>query len=444
MKNNNNKFTGADGEVRLMTLNPGHFHAALVQKNMLNQVSPTANIYAPEGADLDLHLERIKSFNSRKVNPANWQTEVHASADFFSRMLKEQPGNVMITAGNNREKAEYIKRAVDAGINVLSDKPMVINKEGWELLVSAFRSAAQNDVLIYDIMTERNEITSNIQRRLAQNKSLFGELQKGSPDKPAIVKESVHHLLKEVSGIPLRRPPWYFDVKQQGEGIVDVTTHLVDLSMWGAFPNQVMDYQKDIQMLKASRWPTQVSLKQFNTMTGESQFPDYLQDQVIDGVLPLYSNGEILFKLRGHHTRVWVKWDYQAAAGGGDTHFSLFRGTRSSLVIRQGKEQNFKSTLYVEPSQDVDHKEIDKAFKDAVTALQNEYPELTYKPAEKGWELSIPDKYYLGHEAHFGTVAQNYYGYLVDGKLPDWEVPNMITKYYVTTQALEMALKNAS
>ena len=29
---NQNKFTGAKGEVRLMTLDPGHFHAALVQK----------------------------------------------------------------------------------------------------------------------------------------------------------------------------------------------------------------------------------------------------------------------------------------------------------------------------------------------------------------------------------------------------------------------------
>lgn len=32
--------------------------------------------------------------------------------------------------------------------------------------------------------------------------------------------------------------------------------------------------------------------------------------------------------------------------------------------------------------------------------------------------------------------------YLQKGKLPDWEVPNMITKYFITTQALELALKN--
>ena len=36
-------------------------------------------------------------------------------------------------------------------------------------------------------------------------------------------------------------------------------------------------------------------------------------------------------------------------------------------------------------------------------------------------------------------TSEKYLKYLVDGKLPEWEVPNMIAKYYVTTKALEMA-----
>ena len=52
-----------------------------------------------------------------------------------------------------------------------------------------------------------------------------------------------------------------------------------------------------------------------------------------------------------------------------------------------------------------------------------------------------PDKYRIGHEAHFGQVTEKYLRFLVDGKLPDWEVPNMIAKYYTTTMALEMALR---
>src|SRR5262249_39021666 len=39
-------------EVRLMTLDPGHFHAALVQKEMYAGVSRRAQVYAPLGPDL--------------------------------------------------------------------------------------------------------------------------------------------------------------------------------------------------------------------------------------------------------------------------------------------------------------------------------------------------------------------------------------------------------
>jgi hypothetical protein len=35
-------FIGAKGEVRIITLDPGHFHASLVQKNMYDQISPEA------------------------------------------------------------------------------------------------------------------------------------------------------------------------------------------------------------------------------------------------------------------------------------------------------------------------------------------------------------------------------------------------------------------
>src|SRR5262245_4532373 len=61
--------SGFAGEVKLITLDPGHFHAALVQKSMYPQVSPEVHVYAPVGPDLDLHLGRINDFNSRTENP---------------------------------------------------------------------------------------------------------------------------------------------------------------------------------------------------------------------------------------------------------------------------------------------------------------------------------------------------------------------------------------
>lgn len=433
---------GSSYEITLMTLNPGHFHAALVQKNMLSQVNPDVYIFAPQGADLELHKERIKAFNTRDDSPTNWNLITYTGEDYFDTMLREQPGNVMVAAGNNRMKTDYILQTINEGIHVLSDKPMAIDNGGWLKLSEAFRIAQNRGVLLYDIMTERYEVTSRIQRILSQNQNVFGNLVTGDSENPAIVKESVHHLYKIVSGAPLRRPPWYFDVTQQGDGIVDVTTHLVDLSLWGAFPDEPIYHEEDIEMVDARRWPTTLTKQQFENITGHSEFPEYLQNQLQNDELPYYSNGEIAFTIRGHHARVSVEWAYEAPPGGNDTHFSLMRGTKANLVIRQGAEQNFQSTLFIEPAENTDLSEIETAIFDAIEELQDEFPGISLIETETGWQLQIPEQFYLGHEAHFGKVAEAYFGYLQEGELPGWEVPNMITKYFITTKARELAMEN--
>ena len=429
--------------VRLMTLNPGHFHAALVQKTPIDRLDETVHIYAPEGPDLELHMQRIDGFNTREDNPTNWQSQIYTGPDYLERMLEEQPGNVMVTAGNNRLKTSYIHQTVSNGINVLSDKPMAIDTEGWQLLTEAFNQAEQNNVLMYDIMTERREVTSRVLRKLMHDRELFGELVEGTADQPAIEKESIHHLFKYVAGSPLRRPPWYFDVQQQGEGIVDVTVHLVDLSMWIAFPEQIVRHEDDISLIDASRWPTMVTREQFERITGEPRFPEYLTDQLDDqGVLPLYCNGQIDYLLNDHHVQVRVQWNYQAPPGGDDSHFTMIRGTRANLVVRQGEEQDFHATVYVEPADGITTQELEPALSSALDRLQQQYPGAGYERSDYGWKLQIPDEFHYGHEAHFGMVAESFFEYLDQGRLPEWEVPNMITKYYITTHARELALMN--
>ena len=56
---------GAAPDVRLMTLDPGHFHAALIQKEMYPGVAPRVDVYAPLGWDLFEHLNRVAGFNRR-------------------------------------------------------------------------------------------------------------------------------------------------------------------------------------------------------------------------------------------------------------------------------------------------------------------------------------------------------------------------------------------
>ena len=94
--------------VQLVTLDPGHFHAALVQKSMYNDVDSVVYVYAPEGNDLKLHLDRINGYNSRSESPTHWKEVVYTGNDFFEKMIAEKKGNVVVLAGNNQKKTEYI------------------------------------------------------------------------------------------------------------------------------------------------------------------------------------------------------------------------------------------------------------------------------------------------------------------------------------------------
>ena len=326
-------------QVKLITVDPGHFHAALVQKYMYDQVSPDVHVYAPQGPDYIQHINRISQYNKRPVNPASWNEIVYTGDDFFEKMLSDKAGNVVVLSGNNRKKAEYITKSINAGLNVLADKPMIISPEDFNLLEAAFKTAGEKGVLLYDIMTERYEVTTILQKLLSQNGKIFGVLTTGSKEKPAVTKISVHHFSKIVSGSPVLRPAWYFDIQQQGEGIVDVTTHLVDLVQWECFPGKILN-PSDVDMVEAKRWPTLISKEQFKEVTGIDDFPAYLQKDIKDGKLNVYSNGEMVYKIKGIFAKVSVEWKYQAPPTGGDTHYSVMHGTKCDLVIRQSAAEN--------------------------------------------------------------------------------------------------------
>ncbi|MDR6561928.1 MULTISPECIES: putative oxidoreductase C-terminal domain-containing protein [unclassified Arcicella] len=429
--------------VKIITLDPGHFHAALVQKNMYPDVSPIVHVYAPVGNDVQFHIDRINSYNARADNPTHWQEKLYTGSDYLEKMLSEKAGNVIVIAGNNRIKADYLEKSVNAGFNVVADKPMIIDAKDFTRLKATFSNAAKKKVLLYDIMTERYEISTMLQRAFSGIPDVFGTLEKGTPDNPAVTKESVHHFYKYVSGSVLTRPAWFMDVAQQGEGMVDVTTHLVDLIQWECFPEQVIDCQKDIEITNAKRWTTDMTLSQFKTITKTDGFPAFLKkDLANDTTLKIYANAEINYQLKGVHAKASVIWAYKAPEGGGDTHYSIMRGTKANLIIRQGAEQGYKPTLYIEPINPADTYE--PTLLKAVTALQKNFEGIAVKKNAKGWEVLIPEKYKEGHEAHFGRVTEKYLDFLKVGKLPAWEVPNMISKYYTTTKALEIAKKTQS
>jgi predicted dehydrogenase len=426
-------------EVRLITLDPGHFHAALVQKEMYDGVAKQVHVYAPLGVDLAAHVSRIAGFNSRAERPTDWNLEIHAGADFLDRFQREKPGNVAVLSGRNRGKIDRILAAVRAGLNVLADKPWVIETEDLPKLDEALRVAEENGLVAYDIMTERYEITSILQREFVQDAAVFGEIVRGTPAQPGVYFESVHFLSKLVAGVPLRRPAWFFDVAQQGEGLTDVGTHLVDLVPWILFPGQALDPARDVAVLSATRKPTPMTAEQFQKVTGEG-FPPFLASAIKDGRLDYFCNTYVTYAIRGVHVKLDVLWGFESP-GGGDTHFAAFGGSRSRVEVRQRKEENYRPELYVIPNNPAERAVVQAAVERRFAALQPKFPGLSLSVPPNGeiW-VRIPDTYRTGHEAHFGEVTRQFLEYLKSpGSLPAWERPNMLAKYHTTTQGVRLA-----
>jgi predicted dehydrogenase len=429
-------------EVRFMTLDPGHFHAGLIQKDMYPDVSKRVDVYAPLGADLLEHLNRILAFNTRKENPTSWELEVHTGPDFLERMLRERPGNVVVISGRNRGKIDRILASLKAGLNVLADKPWIIDPADFPKLESALDIAERDGLVAYDIMTERHEITTILQRELIHDPETFGTLSPGSAQDPAVCMESVHYLLKMVAGLPNRRPAWFFDVQQQGEALPDIGTHLVDLVQWMLFPGEAMNYRNDVRLLSAKHWPLSLTQAEFQKITGEGEFPPNLRTQVQQDRLQYYCNSQVSYALRNIHAKLDILWKYEPPPGAGDSHFAFYKGTRSRIEIRQGKEEKYLPELYVVPNDAAARGAILAALQRKVKKLEALYPGVGVLDLGRELRLQIPDRYRVGHEAHFAQVTNAFLSYLKNrANMPAWEKPNMLAKYSLTTRGLELSRK---
>lgn len=429
-------------EIRFVTLNPGHFHAALVQKEMIEQVACRTHVYAPLGADLLAHLGRIAGFNGRGQNPTTWELELHASADYLERLQRERPGNVVVLAGRNATKIDAILTSLQAGMNVLADKPWILVPENLPKLQQAMELAERHGLIAHDIMTERYEITSILQRELIQDEATFGTIIAGSPDDPGVFMESVHYLKKLVAGVPLRRPAWFFDIHQQGEALSDVGTHLVDLAAWQLYPNQAIDAERDVCLMTAQRWPTVLEKSDFQQITGETDYPSYLHSALHHEELHYFCNTQVNYTLDGVHVKLKVLWDVESATGGGDTHLAVYRGTLSRIEIRQGRAEKYQPELLIIPNRTMEYPMVRRALDHKVHTLQADYPGIGVLDEGTHFRLAIPQQYRVGHEAHFGQVTRQFVRYLRgQDSLPAWEKPNMLAKYFVTTHGVELSRK---
>lgn len=430
-------------DIKLVVLDPGHFHANLLQKSSLPSVNDTVRVYAPNGTEVQQYLENIHLYNQRTENPTSWKEVVYTGDDYLVKMLFEQKGDVVVLAGNNQKKTTHIFEAIKGGYHVLSDKPLAINKQDFDLLVNAYQLAKEKNLLIYDLMTERYDILNIIERELLNNSEIFGELQKGSQKDPSVTMKSVHHFFKTVSGKPLIRPVWYYDVEQQGEGIADVTTHLIDLVNWQCFPDKAIRYQSDVKVMEARHWPTRITLPEFCQSTQADAFPPYLNKYIKNNVLEVQANGTLNYEVQGVNVAMEVNWNYAPPTGGGDTFTSDKKGSKSTLKIIQNKENNFVKQLYIQKAPEVNATVFENSLQKAIKRLQSSYPFLSVtKESQELYLIDIPQEYRLGHEAHFTKVAESFLHHLQSKDMPEWESENTLSNYYITTTAVELAQKN--
>ena len=267
--------------MKLVVLDPGHFHAALLQKTMYPDVDATVHVYAEEGPELADYLQKIESYNARR-DRSDCVAHGRPCRPRFPRSLQRGPGRRRRRHRRQQPAQDRIHRRARSmpACTCWPTSRWPSTPRASTSLRRGVRRRRRTGVLLYDIMTERHEITTMLQKAFSRIPSVFGELLPGTEQDPAVVKESVHHFSKLVSGAPIKRPAWFFDVAQQGEGLVDITTHLVDLVQWECFPGEILDFDADIRILGAKRWPTGISPAQFAQVTQLSSYPDYLRKDV--------------------------------------------------------------------------------------------------------------------------------------------------------------------
>ena len=313
-----------------------------------------------------------------------------------------------------------------------------MNSADLPKVAAVLAKADAKGIVAYDIMTERFEITTILQRELVNDRATFGELQVGTPTDPGIYMESVHFLMKVVAGAPLIRPVWFFDTNEQGEALTDIGAHLVDLAQWTAFPGQAIDYQTDVHVLSAQHWPTMISEADFKRVTGGTTFPRVCKagfataSSSISAILscPIPCGGSTS---RSTSPGIGI-------SGGSDTHFAVYKGGLSRIEARQTKADNYRPELYIVPNAPADKARVLAAVQAKLASLQAKYPGVAAEDLGAEIRLTIPDALRVGHEAHFAQVTANFLSYMKNrATLPTWERPNMLAKYYVTTKGTELS-----
>jgi predicted dehydrogenase len=419
----------------LLFLEPGHFHAALLLKNANARISNDVHVYATHGSERDAFVALLDSFNRRADRPTSWQVHLHDAAtreQALERLIRERRGEAVVLAGRNARKIADMARLHGEDFAVLADKPWVTGPAA----LPALALTCHGSPLAMDIMPDRHELLARLRKRVTATAELFGEFAVDDPDGPAIEITSVHHLYKVVNGAPLRRPAWYYDVHEQGDGMVDVQSHLTDQAQWLVDAARAYDFERDVVLDTARLYSTPVPRDLFRDSTGEDDFPEALTPWLRDGVLHYPCNSELRYRLCGVSVRQVADWGPREPAGGGDLHGAVVRGTRAVLEVEHGAHTDFVPQVYLTPRPGI---AFEATLTEAMAAWREEFPGLAVQAAGGRFRFMAPRDLHSTHESHFARELARFLDYLDAGAWPADLQPRMHTRYRLLAEACALS-----
>ena len=406
----------------LLFLDPGHFHAALTLRVQQARAADEIFVYAREGAELRDFLALVDRFNRRTPDATRWRPVVTTSDDPLGRLIDERRGDVVVLAGRNGGKARTMRRLHDAGFHVLGDKPWLV--EAADL--ADIRASLDGWPLAAEIMTGRHDVAAGLVRKLVGTAALFGAFRE---DGPAIEQESVHQLEKLVDGAPLRRPWWYFDVRVQGSGPVDITTHVVDQAQW-----LVGDDEASPALLSARAWSTPVPAEAFRRITGEAGFPQELAPFVAGDTLSYRCNSELVYTIGRLTASASTRWNLAPSPGAADSSRMVAHGTRAEVRMEQSERTGYRRKVFVESR--VADADVTQALRDTVAGWQGELPGLAVAPTgPNAHEVVVPALLDGGHETHFARVLDGVLRIVDEGRWPAALAQRTLGKYALLAEA---------
>lgn len=211
--------------------------------------------------------------------------------------------------------------------------------------------------------------------------------------------------------------------------MADVGTHLADLALWLTFPDEPIDHRADIEVLSAIRSPTRIEVDDFRQITGLTDVPGELSHLKVGDGLTYWGNGSTTIRIRDRIVRLTTRWGVRADGPDGDSHLAVARGTRSMVVAQHDRAFGPGPHVFVMPT----------AGRKArvLAACKVVHPAIDLGDRI---HLPVPPAARTGHESHFAAVLNQVVSHFHNrAGIPGWERPNLLTKYEITTTAVEMA-----